>query len=134
MDKIINVLVVEDERPLLEAIKEKLERNNFKVFTARSVDEALARLEEAGIVDVIWLDHYLLGKASGLDFVGKCKEKNSKYSHVPIFVVSNTASDDKVQAYLKLGVTKYYVKAEKRLDEMIVDIRETLAKEGLLKT
>jgi hypothetical protein len=45
---------------------------------------------------------------------------------VPIFVVSNTASADKVQSYLQLGVNKYYTKADYRLDDIIKDIKTFL--------
>ncbi|MFH1233308.1 MAG: response regulator [Patescibacteria group bacterium] len=116
------ILVVEDERPLLGAIKIKLEKNGFAVLTARSVEQALNHLEDVGKVDVIWLDHYLLGKENGLDFMVKCKQDGSWCKNVPIYVVSNTASADNVQAYLKFGVNKYYVKAVTRLDEIIQEI------------
>lgn len=122
MNNIKNILVVEDERPLLEAIRTKLEIGGFKVVTARSVEEAFNHIEDVKI-DAVWLDHYLLGKESGLDFVVKCKEKNSKYKNIPIFVVSNTASPDKVKKYIQLGVSNYYTKAEKRLEDIVNDIK-----------
>lgn len=118
------VLVVEDEQPLLFAIKAKLEHSGFQVVTARSVEQASGYLEDVPTIDVIWLDHYLLGKESGLDFLVKCKSETSWCKHIPVFVVSNTASRDKVQAYIKLGATKYYVKAEHRLDEIIGEIKK----------
>ncbi len=74
-------------------------------------------------MDVIWLDHYLLGKESGLDFVVWCKEEAADYKNIPIFVVSNTATPEKIQTYLRLGINKYYVKAERRLDEIIKEIK-----------
>ncbi|MEX0917608.1 MAG: response regulator [Candidatus Paceibacterota bacterium] len=117
------ILVVEDERPLLEAIKRKLEINGFLVVTARSTDQAYEYVEDIGTIDAIWLDHYLLGKESGLDFVAKCKEEGSSCKNIPIYVVSNTASADKVQTYLRFGITKYFVKAEHRLDEIINQIK-----------
>jgi DNA-binding response OmpR family regulator len=120
------ILVVEDEQPLLEAIKIKLEKNNFATISARSVEQALNLLEDIKKVDAIWLDHYLLGKKNGLDFVAHLKEKKSKWNDLPIFVISNTASPDKVQTYLNLGATKFYVKAEKRLDEIISEIKKYL--------
>lgn len=120
------ILVVEDERPLLEAIKLKLEKSNFEVITARDVKGALNLINDVDTIDAVWLDHYLLGKESGLDFVAKCKDDGSKCKNIPIFVISNTASSDKVQSYLKLGVQKYYIKAEKRLDEIIEEIENSL--------
>jgi len=118
------VLVVEDERPLLEAIKIKLEKSGFDTITARSVEQAFNHMEDVSNINAVWLDHYLLGKENGLDFVIKCKEENSKYKNIPIFVVSNTASPDKVQKYIQLGVSRYYTKAEKRLEDIINDIKE----------
>lgn len=119
------ILVIEDERPLLEAIKAKLEKNGFNVVTARSVEQGLDYLEDLERVDAIWLDHYLLGKEDGLDFVTKLKSHNGKWKQIPIFVVSNTASPAKVQSYIRLGISKYYVKAEHRLDAIIKDIKSS---------
>ena len=104
------ILVVEDERPLLEAIKKKLELSGFAVVTARSTDQAYTYIEDIGKIDAVWLDHYLLGKESGLDFVARCKAE----------------SEDKVQSYLRFGVTKYFVKAENRLDVIIAEIKKYL--------
>ncbi len=126
MDKKI-ILVVEDETPLLDAVKIKLEKYEFSAVTARTVDQALGYLKDLPKVDAIWLDHYLLGSESGLDFIAKIKEGESSWHKIPIFVVSNTASPDKVQSYLELGVKKYYIKAEVRLENIIDHIRATLA-------
>ncbi|MDO8183432.1 MAG: response regulator [bacterium] len=112
-------LVIEDERPLAKIIQAKLEKGGFDVITARTVDQGLEYLEEVPDIDVIWLDHYLPGDKSGLDFVAKIKGPGSKWVKVPIFVVSNTASNSNVRSYLQLGVTKYSVKAEHRLDEIV---------------
>jgi len=120
------MLVIEDERPLVEAIKHKLENNGFAVVTARTVEQALNYLEDLKQVDAIWLDHYLLGKEDGLDFVSKIKQDGAKWKNIPIFVISNTASPKNVQSYIRFGVKKYYVKAEHRLDEIINDIKSFL--------
>jgi len=118
------VLVLEDELPLLNAIKKKLETKGCTVVGARSVDQAFGYLQDLNHVDVIWLDHYLLGKEDGLDFVTKIKGEGSKWESLPIFVVSNTASQEKINEYLKLGVKKYFTKADHRLDNIIEDIKK----------
>ena len=120
------ILVIEDERPLLEAIKKKLENNDLEVVTARTVEQALSYLQDLEAVDGIWLDHYLLGKEDGLDLVAKLKSGDSEWKHIPVFVVSNTASEDKVKAYMQFGVDKYFVKSEFRLDQIIVALKESL--------
>lgn len=119
-------LVVEDERPLLEAIRMKLEKSGFDVVGARKVEEALNHMKDIERIDAVWLDHYLLGSENGLDFLARIKQEDSKWKNVPIFVVSNTASPEKMQTYLRLGAVKFYIKAEKRLEEIIADIKTFL--------
>ena len=122
------VLVIEDERPLVKIIEAKLEKTGFDVVTARTGDQGLQYLEDIGHVDAIWLDHYLPGDKTGLDFVATLKKPGSKWAKTPIFIVSNTASESNVRSYLRLGVDKYCVKAEHRLDEISEDIKTFLAK------
>lgn len=119
------ILVVEDEKPLLGAISVKLEKEGFQVVTARTAEQAYNLLEDSVKIDAIWLDHYLLGKENGLDLVIKIKN-DEKYKAIPIFIVSNTASADKIKSYINLGVNKYYVKSNYRLDKIISDIRKCL--------
>lgn len=117
------ILLIEDERPLVRVIEMKLEKAGFDVVTARTIDQGLSYMEDIEAIDAIWLDHYLLGEKTGLDFIAKLKSPESKWRNIPIFVVSNTASDENLRSYIRLGVTKYFVKAEHRLDEITNDIR-----------
>jgi response regulator of citrate/malate metabolism len=120
------VLVVEDDLALQFAIKKKLELNGFMVLTARSVAEARAHLEKNKVIDAIWLDHYLLGPEDGLNLVDYLKKENSPWKKTPLFVVSNTATPEKVQTYIRYGVTKYYVKANCSLVQIITDLKHYL--------
>lgn len=124
-----SILVVEDEKPLQTAVVTKLNHVGFDAFGVRSVDEAIEALDAHPQVRAIWLDHYLFGKKSGLDLVETLKKEGSKWKSLPIFVVSNTASPDKVQRYLQLGVDEYFVKATNRLDEIIKDVQTVLENE-----
>lgn len=121
------ILLVEDERPLLNAIQAKLELNGLDSVSARTVKQAIDYLETLPTVDLIWLDHYLLGKEDGIDFVAKVKSEK-KWKHIPIFVVSNTATAEKKHTYISLGVDKYYIKSDHRLDAIVKDIKELLEK------
>ncbi|MFB6181446.1 MAG: hypothetical protein ABEJ24_00950 [Candidatus Magasanikbacteria bacterium] len=73
-------------------------------------------------IDAMWLDHYLLGSESGLEFLNRLKGEGSLGRDLPIFVVSNTASEDKVKSYLSFGVDQYYTKADNNLGEIIDDL------------
>lgn len=137
------ILVIEDERALLNVVNARLEKKGFGVITARSVDEVFnANLEKNGLgiiaastikqaieylenleqIDAIWLDHNLLGKENGLDFVKKLKANGGRWDKIPIFVVSNTEGSKVINSYVDLGVSKYYIKSNHRLDEIIKDI------------
>ncbi len=141
------ILVLEDERPLLEAITAKLQKSGFGVTTARSVEQAfnakldgngegvltvdsLARaiqyLEELEQIDAVWLDHSLLGDEDGLDFVKKFKGNGGEWKKIPVFVVSNNENNTTVKAYMSAGVSKYYIKSNHRLDEIVKDIDRSL--------
>ena len=120
------ILVVEDERPLVQAIQTKLENNGFTVVTARTVDQGLDYLENIEKIDAIWLDHYLPGEKTGLDFVAILKKDDSIWKNLPIFIVSNTASSGNVRSYMRLGISRYCVKAEYRLDQIVKDLSDFL--------
>ena len=143
------ILIIEDERPLLEIINTKLEKNGFGVIAARSVDqvfnanlekkglgiisvasikEALDYLEDLEQIDAIWLDHNLLGKENGLDFLKKFKSNTGRWDKIPIFVVSNTDRSETIQSYVNFGVSKYYVKSNFKLDEIVSDIKTSLGR------
>ena len=121
------ILVVEDEASLQKAILLKLKKDDFQVVISATVDEAISQLKKEKEVCLIWLDHYLLGKKNGLDFVAEIKQ-NEKWKNIPIFVVTNTTSQDKLGDYVNYGVNKYYTKANFRLDEIIRDINQELNK------
>ena len=120
------ILVVEDERALLEAIMIKLSKSGFKILSTRNIKQAKEYLSGPEKIDAIWLDHYLLGKESGLDLIVWCKENNNKCKETPIFIVSNTVSSDKVLTYMSLGANKFFVKSNHSLDEIIKDIAKSV--------
>ncbi len=122
------ILIMEDEKPLIEVIKAKMEIEGLETVSARSVAQGLEYQKTGVKVSAIWLDHYLFGELDGLDFVKKIKEKDSVWRDLPVFVVSNTVSPEKIQEYKKLGIVKCYTKVDFRLDEIINDIKNFLKK------
>ncbi|MEK9175697.1 MAG: response regulator [Patescibacteria group bacterium] len=126
LNKMLKILVVEDEFMLQNLIRTQLEKRGFLGFFARDVEQALKYLRSEKDIDVIWLDHYLLGKENGFNFIMKTKE-NPEWHHIPIFLVSNSVSDEKIQAYLRLGVDKYFVKTNNTLNEIVNDIEKYLS-------
>ncbi|MEI6228430.1 MAG: response regulator [Candidatus Saccharibacteria bacterium] len=119
------ILVLEDERALKIAINHSLIKSGFDIVEASKVDEALKLLEENGSVDAVWLDHYLLGGDNGIDFLGKLKE-NDQWKNIPVFVVTNLVSDDKITTYEVLGIESYFVKSDNSLTDIIASIKNKI--------
>lgn len=119
------IMVVEDENLLLQAITKKLKISNMDVLSCSSGAQAMDYLNSIEeLPDAIWLDYYLKDM-NGLAFMQQVKA-NPKWAHIPVLVVSNSASPDKVHTMLALGAKKYILKAEHRLDEIIQMIRDLI--------
>lgn len=122
-NKNLTIMVVEDEKLLLDVIEQKLIEIGATVLSCLSGEDALQKLKTCK-PDVIWLDYRLRGM-SGLDFIVQTKQ-DSNLANIPIIVVSNSANDETVNKLLKAGATKYLLKAQNRLDDIIKEIRELL--------
>lgn len=124
-DKSFKIMVVEDEPLLLRAIGKKLELENIEGILCETGEKALNLLKtHDSPPDVIWLDYYL-SDMDGISFMLKLKEQN-KEREIPVIVISNSASQEKIKGMLALGAKKYLLKAEYRLDEIIDIIKDFL--------
>ncbi|MEI8067319.1 MAG: response regulator [Candidatus Shapirobacteria bacterium] len=121
--EISTILVVEDETLLLQAITKKLTLSGLNPVSCTSGEQALDYLKNLPeLPNVIWLDYHLKGM-DGLDFLEEVKA-NPKWKNIPVVVVSNSASLEKVHHMLALGANKYLLKAEYRLDQIIETVKE----------
>ena len=119
------VMIIEDEVMLLQAIEKKLRNVGFKTISFTKATDALRYFADGGTKpDAVWLDYYLEDDIDGIGFMQKLNEKPD-LSKIPVIVVSNSASQEKVNAMAALGAEKYLLKAENRLEDiaqMIQDI------------
>ena len=121
----LTIMVVEDESLLLEAITKKLDLYKIKTVSCTSGNQAFDYLENfKQLPDLVWLDYHLKDM-DGLEFMNKLKMRD-KWKDIPVVVVSNSATDDKVHNILGLGAKKYIIKAEHRLDDIIKTVLEII--------
>jgi DNA-binding response OmpR family regulator len=129
MEKKHKIMVIEDEGLLLKAIQMKLSNFNVEVFAYTNAKDALNHLKSGeNLPDAIWLDYYLQDM-NGLEFVNELK-KLDNVKETPIVVVSNSASDEKTKNMLALGVKKYLLKAQYKLEDIAKIIIEIIESEG----
>lgn len=123
------IMVVEDEPLLLKAIAIKFDKIDIEAISCLTGKEALDYLKKSEKApDAIWLDYYLTDM-NGLEFIQALK-RFEFCSNVPVIVVSNSANNENTKNMLALGIKKYILKADYRLEE-IVDILKTVIKENL---
>ncbi len=116
------VLVVDDEKDILDIVKELLKVEGYIVETAIDGEEGLNKVKEFN-PDVIVAD-VMMPRMDGYEFVKKLRE-DQKYSSIPVIFL--TAKDQLTDRYkgLSLGVAAYIVKLLD-LDELKESIKEVL--------
>ena len=132
------VLVVDDERPIVEILKINLQTEGYAVFEAYDGEEAVNRAMEVQ-PDLILLD-VMLPKLDGFSVCKKIREKSS----VPILMLTAREEElDKVLG-LELGADDYItkpfsirelmarVKANMRRNESVFEDKKDKSKEELL--
>lgn len=125
MDK-QSVLIVEDDKQLLDALEEKLE-SNFTIFEATNGEEALdAALKNHP--DLILLD-IILPKTNGMVVMQKLRE-DEWGKKVPIIILSNLNPNDRMVSEIVRDEPSYYLlKATTPIDDVVGKVKEVLGKE-----
>ena len=101
------VLVVDDEKDIVQLIRYNLEREGFRVESASDGDEALVKASDVK-PDVILLDIMLPSK-DGYEVI-KSLNQNERTARIPvIFLTAKSAEFDEVLG-LELGADDYIVK------------------------
>lgn len=80
------VLIVEDDKDILETLRQLLELEGYRVSTATNGKEAFERLANEEHPRLILLD-LMMPVMNGWEFLA-AKEKNEAFSSIPVLVVS----------------------------------------------
>ena len=102
-----NVLVVDDERDILELVKYNLDKEGYRVTAVASGEDALAATR-AKMPDLIVLDLMLPG-VDGLEVCRRLKS-DAKTRGIPIVMLTAKGSEADVVAGLELGASDYVTK------------------------
>jgi two-component system response regulator AtoC len=115
-----NILVIEDNEDLSFTISKVLQKEGYRVFTARSGEEGLPTLRKE-LVDLILLD-LKLPKMNGLEVLSKVKEMDADMA-----VIMMTASTDVKPAIeaMKKGALDYLMKPFE-LEELKLVVKKAL--------
>jgi DNA-binding response OmpR family regulator len=119
------ILIAEDDRFLSRGLSDKLQRKNFVVVAASDGNEALAKLREKKI-DLILLDLIMPNK-DGFQVLAEMRT-DKKYDNLPVIILSNLGQEKDIEEGKRLGATDYLVKSNLSIEDVVVKVKETLAK------
>lgn len=117
------ILVIEDDSFLQSLEANKLTKEGFEVITASTGDDGIKKINEPG-VSLILLD-LMLPNFDGFDILKKVREQESTKS-LPVIVFSNLSEESAMQKAESMGATKFMVKSNFTLEELVAEIKNIL--------
>ncbi len=100
------ILVVDDEKDIVEFIQYNLETQGFKVLIAFNGEEALKKIKKKP--DLIVLD-IMMAKMSGYEVLKKVRS-DERYKSIPVLFLTAKSSESDEIAGLELGADDYITK------------------------
>lgn len=121
------VLIVEDELPMLQVLRDKLQETGYATFQAGNGGEGL-ELALAHHPDVILLD-LLMPKMDGMAMLTKLRE-DAWGKSVPVIILTNVSpdTDTTIKAIIENQPAYYLVKSDVKLDTVTEKIKDILSK------
>jgi len=117
------ILIIEDERAILEVVKNKLIKEGFNVLIARRGEDGLVSALK-NHPDLILLD-LVLPTLDGMSLLKKLRE-DSWGKKAKVIVLTNLGDAEKAEEAASRGVFDYLIKSEWKLKDVVVRVREKL--------
>lgn len=121
--KDIRVLIVEDDKFLLDTMAKRFSENGFTLDYASDGDKALETAKRFR-PHVIILD-ILLPHKDGFQILEEIK-KDDELKRVPVIFVSNLGTQEDIDRGKKLGAFSFLIKATVTIDEIIREVKKAL--------
>ena len=121
-EKKIRVLLIEDETDMVEAVRIRLEANDYEVITASDGPEGLNKARTAK-PDLIILD-VMLPKMDGFT-VCRMLKFDEKYNKIPIIMFTARTQQTDIAQGKEMGADAYITKPFKS-EDLLAKIRELL--------
>jgi len=117
------ILIVEDELTMQRALKNKLEHAGYGIRVAIDGVEAIAEMQK-GAPDLVLLD-LIMPKLDGISVLRRMKS-DEQLKNIPVVILTNLSSGDKVAEAMQLGTFDFLVKANYSLDDVLKKVRDRL--------
>ena len=123
MAKKSKILIVEDDRSILDALKIKLEKSNFVVSVAKNgkmgLEKALKEHPDLILTDII------MPVMDGLSMISEIR-KDSWGKKAEIIILSVLTEASKVESAMKNGVYDFLVKSDWKIQDVVNVVKEKI--------
>ncbi|OGZ41534.1 MAG: hypothetical protein A3C80_03545 [Candidatus Ryanbacteria bacterium RIFCSPHIGHO2_02_FULL_45_43] len=109
------ILLIEDDKSLSALIQAKFEKIGYKVAIKGDGENVVKELNKEH-PNLVLLDYDLPFK-NGIEVLDDI-QKEEKYKHLPVIVISNSGDPIDIGQFERRGVKDYLIKAEFDLDEL----------------
>lgn len=117
METRYSVLLVDDDKFLLEMYRKKFEGKVAKVELAVGAEEALAKLREGAKPDILILD-IIMPNMDGLELLEAIRKENLTPNSI-VIMLTNESDREKIEKAKSLGIKGYIVKATSIPSEVV---------------
>jgi len=121
----VKILIIEDEKSLVDLLKAKLENEGFDIDCAYDGEDGLKRVEK-NMPDIILLDIVM----PKIDGYGVLEELNKKGLNIPIIIISNSGQPVEIEKTKKLGAVDHLIKTEFKPSDVLEKINKFLNRNG----
>ena len=108
MEDTMRALVIDDSKAMRMILKRELVALGFEVFEAGDGQEALSRLAELGVVDVVLVDWTMPGM-DGMTFVHQVRAE-AAYEEMRVVMITSESDPAQIFHALMAGVDEYATK------------------------
>lgn len=119
------ILVAEDDKFLVKALKDKLEREGFETVIALDGEESIAKIKKEK-PDLVLLD-LVMPLKNGFEVLEEMV-LSGDLKKIPVLILSNLGQQADIERGMELGAVDYFVKADVTITAMVKKIKEHLAK------
>ena len=122
-----NILLVEDDSFLIDIYGTKLKEAGFSVQVAIDGKGVLKKIKEKGnMPDLVLLD-IVLPNFNGWEILRKIR-RDDELKTLKVVILSNLGEKQEIEKGLKLGATRYLVKAHYTPSEVVEEVKKILNK------
>ncbi|MFA5933470.1 MAG: response regulator [Microgenomates group bacterium] len=117
------ILVVDDERSVVEVLTKKLISEGYEVGVAYDGQEALDKIAKEKF-DLVLLD-IIMPVLDGMSVLKRLKE-SEETKNIPVIVLTNLQDDDKILQVVIAGQSDYLIKANYSLEDLVEAVRKKI--------